>query len=267
MHMKPVKYLLFTAIACLLLFSACERVIDVDLNSASPRYVIEGAVTDSREPQKVRITQTKNFDENNDFEGIASAEVIIADNAGNSEVLTYIYSGIYQTSELQPVAGRTYTLTVNVEGETFTAASTMPAAVNFDSLYLQTINGFSSQFKIPYVQYRDLTESRNYYRHILYVNGRKFSSIFISKDERNDDSLIERALPFFGGEDDRLKAGDSIRVEMQTIDRSIYDYLFSLDQTISQDAASPANPVSNIKGGALGYFSAHSVQTKTLLVE
>lgn len=54
---------------------------------------------------------------------------------------------------------------------------------------------------------------------------------------------------------------------MQTIDRSIYDYFFNLDQTISQHAASPANSVSDIKGGTLGYFSTHSIQSKTLEVE
>lgn len=265
--MKPVKNISFLALACLLLFGACERVIDVDLNTASPRYVIEGTVTDGPGPHQVRITQTKNFDESNYFDGIGTAEVIIADDEGNSEILPYVRNSIYETTELWGVPGRTYTLTVNVGGETFTAACSMPAAVNFDSLYIQSISGFSNEFKIPYASYQDLPESRSYYRHILYVNERKFSSIFISRDERNDGSLIERALPFFGSDEDRLSTGDIVKVEMQTIDRSIYDYFFSLDQTISQDAASPANPVSNISGGALGYFSAHSVQTKTLEVD
>lgn len=130
----------------------------------------------------------------------------------------------------------------------------------------QLISGFSNQFKVSYVRYNDLQESRNYYRHILYVNREKVPSIFISRDERNNGSITERVLPFFRN-GNRLSTRDTIRVEMQTIDRSIYDYFFSLEQTISQDAASPANPVSNIRGGALEYFSAYSVQVKTLVVE
>lgn len=265
--MKYIKLPAFTILlACLMIFGACERVIDVDLNSAAPRYVIEGVVTNGRGPHQVRITQTKNFDEDNNFEGIASAEVSIADDAGNAEILYYTRNGIYETDELRPVPGRTYTLTVNVGGETFTAVCPMPVAVNLDSLYIQLISGFGNQFKVPYVRYRDLPEIRNYYRHVLYVNGEKVPSIFISRDEGNNNSIIERGLPYFRN-GNTLEEGDSVRVEMQTIDRSIYDYFFSLDQTISQDAASPANPVSNISGGALGYFSAHSVQTKTLVVE
>jgi hypothetical protein len=103
---------------------------------------------------------------------------------------------------------------------------------------------------------------------LLYVNDIRAKSIYINTDERNNGNKAERALPYFeGGDENRLKAGDVIRVEMQSIERAVYDYFFSLDQTIEQDAATPANPVSNIAGGALGYFSAHSMQTATLVVE
>lgn len=79
---------------------------------------------------------------------------------------------------------------------------------------------------------------------------------------------MERSLPFFGeDEEERIKAGDIITVEMQTIGKDVYDYFFSLDQTLSQSVATPANPVSNISGDALGYFSAHNVQTETFRVE
>lgn len=255
----------FAAITCFLLLTSCEKVIEVDLNTASPKYVIEAAVTNSHGPNRVRLTKTKKFDENNDFEGVSTAEVTIADDAGNTETLTYTVQGVYETSELVGIPGRTYFLTVNIGGKTFTAASVMPALVRLDSLYLETFTIFSDTIKVPTVKYKDPPGIRNFYRHILYVNNAKAESLYISTDERNNGRQIEKALPYSG--DDGLKAGDIITIEMQTIGKAIYDFYFSLDQTKSQSAATPANPVSNINGGALGYFSAHSTQTKTFVVK
>ncbi|AHM61126.1 hypothetical protein D770_14360 [Flammeovirgaceae bacterium 311] len=265
--MHYIKQLCITAVVGVLL-TACEKVIEVDLNSASPRYVIEGIVTDGTGPHQVRITQTKNFDESNTFDGIDFAEVIISDNAGNSEILAYAGDGIYQTSTLEGVPGRIYALRASIDGETFTSVSAMPEPAVFDSLYIETFTTFRDPVKIPYISYSDTPGLKNYYRHILYINGLRAPSIYINTDERNDGGQLERALPYFrGNEEDRLKAGDVVTVELQTIERAVYDYFFSLDQTIEQDAATPANPVSNITGGALGYFSAHSVQSNTVVVE
>ncbi|WP_224996207.1 DUF4249 domain-containing protein [Cesiribacter sp. SM1] len=266
--MQSIKHLPLTILLGILLLAGCEKVIEVDLNSASPKYVIEAVVTDGQGPQQVRITQTKNFDENNDFEGVGTAQVTIADDAGNSSLLSYTGGGLYETTALAGVPGRTYYLTVNAGEETFTATSAMPEPVALDSLYIEEFTTFGDPVKIPYISYNDPPVIRNYYRYLLYVNNVRAKSIYINTDDRNNGSPVERPLPYFeGGDEDRLKAGDIITVEMQSIEQAVYDYFFSLDQTIEQDAATPANPVSNITGGALGYFSAHSTQTATLEVE
>lgn len=51
---------------------------------------------------------------------------------------------------------------------------------------------------------------------------------------------------------------------MLCISPEVYKYWYSLNAgaTGGNNAASPANPVSNISGGALGYFSAQTAQTK-----
>ncbi|HKZ66576.1 MAG TPA: hypothetical protein VJ111_09490, partial [Chitinophagaceae bacterium] len=68
--------------------------------------------------------------------------------------------------------------------------------------------------------------------------------------------------------DEDIKSGDTVKLDMLCIDPAVYKYWYSVNQsaTGNSQSASPANPVSNISGGALGYFSAHTIQTKTLLV-
>jgi hypothetical protein len=57
---------------------------------------------------------------------------------------------------------------------------------------------------------------------------------------------------------------------MYCIDRNIYNYFFSLLQVSAGNGgfqtASPDNPVTNITGGALGYFSAHTINLEKLIV-
>ncbi|MEX1137135.1 MAG: DUF4249 family protein, partial [Balneolales bacterium] len=250
MHCKV--YFFIILIACLTM-TACEQVIDVDLNEASPRYVIEGTVTDSDGPHQVKVTQSKNFDEVDDFEGVDYAEVIISDDRDNSELLTYTDSGIYQGNDVDGTPGRTYSLTVTVEGETFTASSKMPEPVKFETLYIETITIFGLTINIPKIQYYDPEGIENYYRHVLFVNGEQNNSIFVSSDALYDGSQMERDLPL-NYQEDGLTQGDTLLVKMQSIDEQSYEYFSSLIKTINRSAASPANPITNISGGALGYF-------------
>ncbi|MBW7892063.1 MAG: DUF4249 family protein, partial [Chitinophagaceae bacterium] len=66
-----------------------------------------------------------------------------------------------------------------------------------------------------------------------------------------------------------IKSGDLVKVEMQSISSTVYDYWYSLIQGASgnSSSASPANPISNIEGGALGYFSAHQIQSVSGMVQ
>ena len=56
---------------------------------------------------------------------------------------------------------------------------------------------------------------------------------------------------------------DRIEVEFQCIDKGAYTFFY----TLSRIEDSKTNPTSNIKGGALGYFSASTVDKMTITAE
>ncbi|QCR21251.1 DUF4249 domain-containing protein [Pontibacter sp. SGAir0037] len=270
MKLYRMRYLILLLLAALLmqLLSACEQVIEVNLNDASPRYVIEGSITDEAGPYQIRITRTKNFDEDNTFEGVTGAVVLVSDNAGNMETLQEHSPGIYTGSIVPGVPGRSYFLNVLIGEERFTATSTMPALVPFEDLYIEEQSTFGEARKVPYAVFTDPAGEPNYYRFLLTVSGRRVNVIYAYTDQYTDGRQVKRSLRYFTeNEDDDIKTGDQIEVEMQSIDSPVYTYFYSLSQTIGQNAAAPGNPVSNITGGALGYFSAHTVQRKSIAVE
>ncbi len=263
--MKRIFSMCLISLIAIVISLGCQKVIKIELNKADPKVVIEALIDDSGQPAQVKLNQTKNFDENNDFQGLQNANVTIADDAGNSELLAMISPGIYETKTLKGIIGRTYFLSVLVNGETFNSTCTMPVKSNLDTVLIYDFTDFGDTLKIVTAMNMDPKGIENYYRHILTVNDTATPSINISSDMAVDGRLLTRGL-FYRNDGRVLKKGDSVEVEMQCIDKSVYDYFYSLNQTIYQSAAAPANPISNITGGALGYFSAHTTQTRKIKV-
>lgn len=263
--MKTIRSLFFF-IAGLTLLASCQKVIDVDLNSASPKYVIEGEVHNLSEPCRIRVTKTKNFSENNDFEGVTNAFVLVSDNTGTMDTLHYTNNGFYESPSLTGVPGRTYYMSVKIGDETFTATSQMPQPVNFDTLFTVDFTGFIDTVKLLNVLYMDPGGVKNYYRYVLTLNGEQIENIYIGDDDLNNGLPVVRNI-YYGRADNQFLAGDSVTLEMQCIDKAVHHYFFTLDQTISQSSAAPTNPVSNISGGALGYFSAHTKQRRSIVIQ
>lgn len=264
--MKKIVYFLV-----LISLFACQKEINIDLNNASPRIVIEGEINDQTEVQTVTISQTANFSSPNVFPKISGAEVTIADNAGNSEKLTETSAGIYQTRNMKGVENRTYYLTIKIGSQTYTSECTMPLAVSFTGINLLKRNlGFGSSAKeafVPIPQFVDPANLQNQYRFIQYRNGDKDDNIIIRND--NIANGLPNQQPLFSNDFEIVK-GDSLQVEMHCITKSVYDYFYSLNQSSGRGpggGTTPSNPVSNISGGALGYFSAYTVRTRGVLVK
>ncbi|CAN5150496.1 hypothetical protein BH09BAC5_BH09BAC5_10890 [soil metagenome] len=256
------KYNILVGALLMIFISSCTKVIDIDLNSKDPQIVIEGNITDLSGPYTVKISQTVNFSAANSFPAVTGAVVTISDNVTNSETLTEVSPGIYQTTSLQGVPGRTYSLNVVANGKTFTAQSTMPTLVTLDSLLLEPNLSFGSPYYIIPL-FLDPPGQGNYYRCIETVNGERISGSFLYDDQLTDGLVNGQPLLDFSTQ---LSAGDSVSVELQCIDKDVNLYFFSLAQTASGQSGAPANPESNISNHAIGYFSAHTSSMKLVVI-
>src|SRR3978361_2204612 len=96
----------------LLFLSSCTKVIDVNLNNASKKYVIEGTITDEPGYCQVKITQTVNFSDPNNFPAVSGAIVTVSDNNGTPVTLAETSAGIYQTGDINGTIAHHYTLSV-----------------------------------------------------------------------------------------------------------------------------------------------------------
>ncbi|HET9824319.1 MAG TPA: DUF4249 domain-containing protein [Chitinophagaceae bacterium] len=253
------------------LISSCEKVIHLDLNTAEKKYVVEAVVTDRPGTAEVSLSQTKNFDDNNQFVGVSGALITIREEGGSVTTFAETSPGHYEAPNLAGSSGKTYDLNVTIGGRAFTATSTMPLRVDLDTAYTTDELIFTDTRKIVNVVFQDPPGRGNNYRFVQYVNGLKEKQLFVQNDDYTDGRLNITKLYYFADNNSDstiIKSGDTVRVDMLCIDPNVYKYWYSLSRNTNGDnnQTAPANPVTNMQGGALGYFSAHTLQTRTMKI-
>ena len=264
---------LIILISLIILLTSCQEVIDVDLNSSSPQVVIEGNINSNNKEAIVKISYSINFDETNNFPKIENYLVKIKDNI-NEYILDEIEPGIYQKDIPQIETGAEFELLVEGNQQQFSSKSSLQPYVNFDSLIVikNTTStsgpgsggkkGFNYEVK---VRYKDPIGQKNYYRFVLSLNGDVSDNNYVYDDRLTDGKSIETTLL---GINNKFEPGDTIKIEMQTIDRNVYEYFkgFGTNFGKFQPSSTPANPLNNIIGSKLGYFNVHTSQIKSFIL-
>lgn len=264
---------MFKKYIAVVLFSAfmlsCEKEINLPLDANQSILVIDGSITDEAGPYTIRLSQSIPITDVSNFPGMTNAVVIVKDNTGTVDTLQHEKQGNYKTKRIKGVYGNTYYLEVLVNGKKYTAQSTMPEKVGFDSL---RINPFLVNSEIRYSVipvYTDPIALGNSYRFIQKINDTLDKTFHVFNDNLNNGKENQR--PIRGGTDSlEVKLKDLIDVEMQCITRSTYLYYYTINQQSGAGpggGTTPSNPPSNIIGGALGLFSAHTVERKKIIIQ
>jgi len=269
-----INSFLILSITALFGMSSCTKVIDLKLDDSSGKLVIEGNLTNINGLQTVKLTTNVPFTNTNTYPPVTGATVSLQDPSGVSYPLIEGPAGTYTESSLIGISGSSYTLTVKSGGQTYTAASTMPTPVALDSLTDADGNTAHSGDgtigkikKVVTAHYHDPAGVKNYYLFLMFVNGVQVQSVFAYNDNLTDGNQVGADLR---ENDIDVYVGDSVEVEMFCIDKSIYTYWFALEQQQAHGpsgAIAPANPPTNISPATLGYFSAHTTQTKTIIIK
>jgi hypothetical protein len=264
------KKIVFTGVAVLML-TACTEVIQVDLNASDPQVVVEAHI-DETGKALVRLRWSVNFEADNEFPAVEGADVRIEDEFGNNTQLAEVSPGKYSFSQLQAKQGQSYRLVIYAGEKLITAEDRMPKSVKMDSLTIR-------RFKFPFdnvgerfdslqlleavVWYTDPVLEKNQYRILEYRND-TLKTISLTDDRFNNGKSIAYSIVSFR---EPLKPGDKLLIEFQSVSRPVYDYLFGFSGAGGGPfSSSPSNPVTNLRGTRLGYFSAHTVHRLGLMV-
>lgn len=261
--MKPilVTIIMFCALV------SCEDIIEIDLNSMEAGLVIEGVISDKSDNCKVAISKTTDYFKPGGNLKVSDAIVSITDDDGKVTFFEEARPGEYTSEMLHAVPGHQYRLDVWVQGEKYSAVTTMPQRVEIESLFSiqpPPILDLGVGLMV-YCQVIDPPEETNHYRMKAYN---------ISDPTKASDSKLLFSDDFMNGKKMRMdwelglfQTGDTVIVEIQTLDHNSYDFyrtMFSITGNGFFTASTPANPITNLNNGALGYFGTYAISSDTL---
>jgi len=265
--MKKIGFLLL-----FMMFISCEEVIDVDLEEAEPRLVIEASLVWNSEEetniQSIKLTTTAPYFDD-EVPPVTGASVKVTSETGQEYLFEEVSEGIYQNDDITPEENITYQLEVIYENEVYTATEEYYATP--DLLFVeQELGGFSGdEFEFK-VFYEDPADAENFY-FFRYLNEQY--SLQIYNDEFTNGN---QTFAFFSDED--AEEGDLVLFEIQGISDRFYDYMFILRSQAGTSNGGPFQTQPSIVRGNIvnqtnpenfpfGYFRLSEVDVLTYEVK
>ncbi len=245
----------------LLLLTACEKEIPIDYRDAAGLYAAEAVLT--QKECTVRLSTTQSVTDNSTADhNIADATVVLSSEGEVLDTLKYGADGVYK-SAIGGMAGFVYDLDIYVGDRHFHSSSTMQEEPQLSSFRFVWKKFFSERMLFAQLRIDDKPRQQNYYFMHIYRNrvGYRWA---VTTDEGNPGGELQQLFSctterqMDNNDEDALRDGDQIRLEVRAIDRLSYDYLYSM-QVMDN---SGSNPIANFSGGCLGYFSACHVVTR-----
>ncbi|MBN2891065.1 MAG: DUF4249 domain-containing protein [Bacteroidales bacterium] len=280
---RTIYILIFTIIVTFL--SSCIDVIELNLKDTEPRIVIEATLDATDSTCHVIVTQTNDFYDNNIPIRMENLNIVLSKtNSDESYNLHETIPGDYQADNIIATPGDEFSITVtDNEGNTYTAKAVTPSMsppfelfgfsipffVLFTSITEEDItyidddgNEVTLLFALTY--WLDVPGEENYYRFKIFEDGeyqpRDYN--FVDDGSATGDTLQS-------GLNTPFKMGDTIVIQLLSINKETYDYFDELIEVLysGMNSTTPFNPHGNFDNGALGYFCIQQVQEQELIVE
>ena len=267
--MKTI-YILSLALITLSITS-CTKTIDVKLNDADSKVIIEANLIEGTNNFIAKVSRTSNYFESGTPPSINNAVVTLNDGT-TTLTLNNLGNGNYSLPAYVATENTTYTLTVVDGSDTYTAVSVMPKKIILDSVTseFQTESTFSDEGYLLFLNFSDPANIKNYYRATLIVNGTEMlglEDITLFTDKFTDGNTIER--PLFG---EVYELGDTYTASLYSMNESNHLFFSTLSSIAGGSGggganAAPANPENNWSNKALGNFTTVCISSVSGVVQ
>lgn len=219
------------------LSTSCEDVIDVDLETADPRLVIDASLSwvkgTQGNLQVIKLTLTAPFFDDT-IPPANGATVTVEDS--NNNTFTFIEqdnSGVYLNNTFIPEINGVYNLTIIYENEVYTATETLIPVTSIDFVEQNNNGGFSGDEIEIKAYYTDPEDEENYYL-FQFVNNQYITTLEVYDDEFNNGNQI---FGYYSHED--LKSSDQLTIKMSGISERHYEFFNILLQQRDDESGDP----------------------------
>lgn len=251
--MKNIKLFITLIIASFTVIS-CEEVVDVDLDTATPKLVIDASIKWEKgttgTTQKIKLTTTTDFYSNTI--PAASGATVTVTNISLSTPIVYSFiedgqTGEYVCSNFNPIINNNYSLTVVYKGETYTSTSQFMASPEIVKTEQKLKPGFGGEdfYEIKFY-FQDNAAEDNFY-----LVGAKNDKIVYPEYGVLDDEFTQGNL-MFAVYQDELKKGDVIDYTLQGITLKYNNFMTKLLNIAGTDGGNPfATAPASLRGNII----------------
>lgn len=252
-------------------FFSCQDVIDVDLETAQERLVIEAMITWERgtngNEQEIKLSKTSSYYNNKIIK--ATGAMVHVTNLVTLQTFDFIEveDGLYTTAAFEPVLNTMYELEVVYNNETYKATETLYESPEINDITQSTEEGFSTDEPEINVFFDDFENQDDFYR-IVFQHFRPSTEV-IDTDAFTFDSRFEEnneLSKFYESED--LITGDELTTSILKVSKQFYTFI-NVIEAQGSDGGPFAPPPVNVKGNCInttkeshypyGYFGLNQI--------
>lgn len=271
------KIIVYLVLIVALFATSCEDVIEVDLDNAPPKLVIEAAINwkkgTSGNQQKIKLTTTTGF-YSTEIPKVSGATVFIKNSANEVFNFSEIQNtGEYACTTFIPVINETYSLTIISNGNTYSATETLKPVSPITRIVQNNEGGFSGKNIEIKTFYQDPANETNYYLYKYTYSNQVKPNYYVDQDE------FFNGNEFFSiSQNDNLKKNDKIEISHFGISKAYYNYMSVLVSIAGNNGGGPfQSPPATVRGNIinitdgtnypLGYFSLSEVDIRNYTIE
>lgn len=253
------------------IFTSCEEVIVLDLDTVEEQIVIEANLNVTDSTCTVLISKSQDFYTDNSFQKITGANISLTTDSGIVYTLNDMGDGQYFASDIMTIANENITIDINLpDNLSFSATAIVPKPIILDTLLIEENSGgfgpneTDENYSLT-VEWMDPEGEDNFYRLKIFRNGVYQSGVYALADDRlGDGDKLTR--PIIG---ERYAKSDELRVQLLSVNKGYYDYFFDIANAEERGLSSavPFNPRGNIDPEVRGCFGVWTVSEKVIVVE
>lgn len=272
--MKNISYILLLFITFFTL--SCEEVIDVNLETAPPRLVIEASINWVRNTpgnlQAVKLSTTTSYFAE-EIPPVSDAIVTITNSEGTVFTFTEIDEpGLYICSDFVPIVNETYTLVVVYQGEVYSSTEQLLATPVVSRTEQNNEGGIlGDEIEVKFF-YNDIPNETNFYFLGIIDPYKVIPEYGVTEDRFFENNEM---FGLYFSED--LKTGDTLTFTMNGISQNYYNYLNLLLTQAGNNAGPFSTPTATVRGNiinqtnfdnyALGYFRLSETEVNEYIIE
>jgi hypothetical protein len=291
--MKTSLKTLIPSLILSLTLMSCEDVIQLDVPKTDPYLVVDGSITNVAGEQVIKLTKSQDLLSTASVEGVKNATVKVTDDLGKTyefkdlkNIGKYVWTPVNK-SEIMGTVGRTYTLEIKADGETYQAISKLNRVPKIDSMVYkfddanvrQQGTGKPDKGYDVHFYSSDFKGVGDCYRVKIYKNDtlkNAAENIVIAYDAIGAKSPFGDGLQFILpirrlATTELYRENDKVRVELLSITEAHFDFWTQLRQELNnaglfaRPAARIPSNVNNVNASsakqASGWFGTSAVST------